>query len=174
MWPFQRQPINLQRQIAGPAPGQGMPPSKRGQKTRNGVMTPFAHNDPFNGPGRDSERIMQAQSATPLNAYLAQKFDDGGGIRHYRYAHRIRTPLTRYYPRSPWWPDRRAMFLAPDAYTSLRPYQKGFAPPANVRTAGGLEVSQYQVQVGNINTQLAKMYLGASAPVSANQSGVCK
>lgn len=174
MWPFQRQPINFQRQVAGPQPGQGMTPGLRGQRTRAGLMSPFAKNDPINGPGRDSERILQEQSSTPLNAFLAEMQQTTGGIQHYKHAHRIKTPVVYNYPLSPFWPDRRAPFLAPDAYTSIRPVMKGFAPPGLQRTAGGLQVANYQVQVGNVNTQLAKMYLGAKAPTSANQSGKCR
>lgn len=173
-WPFQRQPINFQRQVRGPQPGQGMAPPLQGQTTRDGLMTPFPQEDTFAGPGRPSERYLQAQSATPLNAFLAEMVPDAGGIQHYRHAHRIRNTVTYYYPQSPWWPNRRAPFLSPSAYTSLRPLQKGFAPPALQRSAGGLQLSIYQVQAGNVNTQLAEMYQGASAPVSANQSGKCR
>lgn len=171
---FQRQPINFQRQIAGPQPGQGMTPGLRGQRTRNGLMSPFPKEDTFAGPGRASERIMQEQSGTPLNAYLAEVIPTPGGIPHYKHAHRIRNTRTHYYPTSPYWPDKRAEFLAPNAYTSIRTLQKGFAPPGLQRTAGGLQIANYQVQVGNINTQLALMYKGATAPTSVNQSGNCR
>lgn len=174
MWPFQRQPINFQKQIAGPQPGQGMTPGLRGQRARNNLMTAFPRQDPLNGPGRDSERIMQEQSATPLNAFLSELVQTTGGIQHYKHAHRIKTPVVYNYPLSPFWPDRRAPFLAKDAYTSLRSIQKGFAPPGLQRTAGGLQVANYQVQVSNVNTQLAKIYGGAKAPTSFNQSGSCR
>jgi hypothetical protein len=171
---FQRQAINFQRQIAGPQPGQGMTPGLRGQRSRAGLVTAFPREDQINGPGRDSERILQQQSATPLNGYLAALVPTPGGIAHYKHAHRIRNTVVRNLPQSPYWPDRRAPFLAPNAYTSLRPVQKGFAPPGLQRTAGGLQIANYQVQVGNVNQTLAKMYSGAKAPTSYNQSGSCE
>lgn len=171
---WQRQPINFQRPIAGPQPGQGMTPGLRGQSTRNGYITPFALEDSYNGPGRDSERFLQAQSATPLNAALSELEQTTGGIQHYKHKYRLKTPATRYYPKSPYWPDRRAPFLADNAYTSLRSFQKGFAPPGLQRSAGGLEIASYQVDVGNVNVMLAPMYSGARAPQSANQSTKCR
>jgi len=172
---FQKQPINFQKQVRGPQPGQGMAPPRRGPVTRDtGLMAPFPAEDVINGPGRDSERILQEQSATYLNGFLSELIPTTGGITHYKHAHRIRNTVTYYYPQSPWWPNRRAPFLSPNAYTSLRPTQKGFAPPGLQRTAGGLQVAEYQVQASNVNTQLAKLYKGAAAPQSSNQSGKCK
>lgn len=173
--PPQPQPEpNRQQQISGPPAGPGLLPARRPQLARDGIDAPFSLNDSFNGPGRHSEQIAWAQSATPLNAMLAQLVPDTGGIGHYRHAHRITNTETRYYPTSPWWPDQYAKFQAPDAYTSLRPFMRGYAPAQLQRTAGGLQVAAQQTVLNNVNVTLATAYLGAKSPTSANQSSQCR
>lgn len=174
--PPQAQPEpNLQKQISGPPAGPGLIPARRPQLARGGHPdAPFSINDNFAGPGRHSEQIAWAQSATPLNPFLAQLVPDTGGTQHYRHAHRISNAGTRYYPKSPWWPNRYAPFQAPDAYTSVRPFMRGYAPPQLQRTAGGLQVAAQQTQLNNVNVTLAGVYIGARAPQSSNQSSACR
>lgn len=173
MWPFQKQPTNLQTQVAGPPPEAGMRTPIGGQMARNGLDAPFGVNDPLHGPGRASERIAQQQSGTPLNAYLAELVVDSV-TPHYKHAHRMRAPIVRDFPRAPWKPNPRAAFLAPNAYTSLRQVVKAYAPIAPQWTRGGLVIAASNVPLQNLNTSLAVMYQGAAAPVSANQSSRCK
>lgn len=174
MWPFQRQPTNTQPQVPGPVPGQGMRIPSRGQLARNSIVAPFPRQDPFQGPPRDIDLILQERSGTPLNAYLSELLPTTGGIPHFKHKHRMRNTLVRDYPKSPWHPDRRAPFLAPDAYTSLRNLTPAFAPPQAQRTAGGLQVSLYNQTVSNVNINLAEMYAKSAAPSSANHSGMVR
>lgn len=175
---FQRQPtVNDQRQYSGPAAGPALRPGHGSTNVYTRGLHPDAplpENDTIAGPGRDTERILQQQSATYLNAYLAQLTPVAPEYT-YKHVHRIKAPLYRDYPQkyAGWWTPRSA-FTAPNAYTSLRSVEDVQAPPQLQLTPGGLVVAGYQNEMQNININLAEMYGSAQAPVSASYSGQCK
>lgn len=177
----ERQPIiqaqpypTPQRQLPGPPPNPASFPAHGRHNFARGLMpdAPYAAMDTIPGPGRDSERIAQQQSATPLNAELAQLVyvQPIGTPKH---AHRIRTSLYKDYPQYDWRTDRKA-FLSPNAYTSRRDRIKGYAPVQYQLTPGGMIIAGYQNNQQNINTNLAQLYHKAKSPVSSNFSGNCK
>lgn len=172
MWPWNKQPLpNKQRQVAGPAPNPASAPSPWQQMARNGIDAPFAGSNPNYLPTRQSEVIEQEQSATPLNGFLSERTTEEVHIST-KYAHRIRAP------RAKWREIPTAVliapFLAPDAYTSRRLAVATTAPLALQRSAGGLELMNYQLAMQNININLADMYKGATAPESASFTGQCQ
>lgn len=170
---FQQQPVPSrmpQSNLPGPAPAlrPGNGPYARGLAPD----APFAAMDTIHGPGRDSERILQQQSATYLNSYLAQK-TPVQIVNVLQYAHKIEAPIYEDIPQVPY-PTGRVPFLSGNAYTDLRAEISASAPVQLQNSPGGLIVAGYQNIMQNINTALAGMYSGASAPVSSNYSGACK
>ena len=171
MWPWNKQPVpNKQRQIAGPAPAPGSRPSPWQQMARNGIDAPFAGSNPNYMPTRQSEVIEQEMSGTPLNAFLAERTTEEVHTST-KYAHRIRAPHALWREASP--ADLAAPFLASNAYTTERMPVATTAPLALQRSAGGLDLQDYQLAMQNLNINLAEMYSGATAPASSNQSSQC-
>lgn len=168
---FQRQPVNTQPQIPGPPPAPGLPTPRRGQLARNGIDAPFAANDPIAGPGRASERINSQQQPSPLNGFLAEQVPAETSVL-LKFAHRIMAPLSPYYPLEPGY-DPYATYQAsdPDAVRGIIP---GRAPTQFQRSPGGIFISQIETINSVVNSDLATVYSGAVAPVSANQSNACK
>jgi hypothetical protein len=137
-----------------------------------GLQAPFAQNDSFRGPGTDNELILQQQSATYLNKFLAEMIPVQTKAV-YQHAHRIKNVPVHSFPQSNYRTDREP-FLSPNAYTSRRARIKGNAPVQLQLSPGGLVIAGYQNVVNNINQGLSVLYKGASAPVSSNYSGKCK
>lgn len=168
--PAQRQPEpNYQVQYLTPGPGIGLNPAP--DTDMAGFISPFAANDNIAGPGRDIEQVLQRQSATYLNGYLAEKVPVQSKTV-YQYAHRIRNVPVHSYPERDV-ESNRAPFLAPNAYTTRRERVKVNAPQQLQLTPGGLVIASMQTVARNVNLNLNKLYKNASAPVSSNYSGKC-
>lgn len=200
--PYQTQarPNLQQRQYGYPRPGIDLRPpdatygsdglfSEGSMSTR--LEAPFAANNrPPNIAPRPSEMLQdfgRPNYRPPLSYMLAQKTPVGMNPEM-QFAHKLTSGLTPYAPARDYPPStvgwtHREYFTDQGAVPGVDPphapatKQRGWgkmsAPPQLQASPGGLTISAYALTQHNLNSNLAALYKGATAPIAQAYSAMC-